>query len=116
LERVPATEPGTVIGEVPADLLAAILDDLADRLGAAPEEIAILRGEAVVWNDGALGCPQPGQFYTQALVNGYWVVLAHGGQEYDYRASDRGTFFLCEQSLPLRIAPPEGGSSPTPNQ
>jgi hypothetical protein len=34
--------------------------------------------------------------YTQALVDGYWVVLAVGEQEYDYRASDTGYFFLCE--------------------
>jgi hypothetical protein len=49
-----------------------------------------------VWNDGSLGCPQPGEFYIQILINGHWVVLQVEGVEYDYRVSDSGHFILCE--------------------
>jgi hypothetical protein len=31
-----------------------------------------------VWNDGSLGCPEPGMMYTQALVNGYWLIIEAG--------------------------------------
>jgi hypothetical protein len=58
--------------------------------------MVVIRDQAVTWSDGSLGCPQPGVFYTQALVPGYWVVLQVGDQEYDYRASERGHFVLCE--------------------
>ena len=49
-----------------------------------------------MWNDGALGCPKPGEFYIQMLINGYWVVIEVEGVEYDYRVSDSGHFTLCE--------------------
>ena len=31
--------------------------------------------EPVTLSDGSLGCPQPGEFYTQVLVRGYWIVF-----------------------------------------
>jgi hypothetical protein len=38
----------------------------------------------VTWSDGALGCPAPGRFYTQALVPGFRVQLEAGGERFDY--------------------------------
>ncbi len=55
----------------------------------------MVRAESAVWNDGALGCPEPGMMYTQALVNGYWVVIDAAGQNYDFRVDSRGNFRLC---------------------
>ena len=106
----PLPEPVTeltsapVTGEVPEKLLRRIREDLAQRAGIDPAAPALVRAEAVTWADGSLGCPRPGQFYTQALVPGYWIVFSHGGREYDYRASTRGYFLLCET----------GGSPPLP--
>ena len=42
----------------------------------------------VVWPDGSLGCPQAGMAYTQALVQGYQVVLSAGGRTYHYHGRD----------------------------
>jgi hypothetical protein len=96
-ERIPPTEVTTpVTGEVPGEILDLIKKDLSERTGAPPEGIVVIQDQEIVWNDGSLGCPQPGEFYTQALVNGYWVILEFEGQKYDYRASDKGYFFLCE--------------------
>jgi hypothetical protein len=90
-------DPGQpVTGEASAGLMEDIRADLAERSGAAREEMVVIRDQAVTWSDGSLGCPQPGVFYTQALVPGYWVVLQVGEVEYDYRASERGYFVLCE--------------------
>lgn len=86
----------SVTGEVPAALLAEIVADAALRSGVVEADIVVVRGESVTWSDGSLGCPQPGMNYTQALVPGYWVVLDADGTEYDYRASARGSFTLCE--------------------
>jgi hypothetical protein len=114
--RIPTLEPGPVTGEVPPNLLDAILADAESRTDIPQEEFAVVRAEAVVWNDGSLGCPQPGMMYTQALVDGYWVVLEAGSEQYDYRADQGSYFLLCEQSLPLKPGPPDGGTSPTPQQ
>jgi hypothetical protein len=56
----------------------------------------IVRAESVVWNDGSLGCPEPGNMYTEALVNGYWVIIRARGQTYDFRADSRGSFVSAE--------------------
>ncbi len=106
-ERVPEQTGTAVTGEAPAGLLEAILADLAERLGISSDEIQVIRDEEVVWADGSLGCPQPGMMYTQALVPGYQVVLQAGGQQYDYRATQRGTFFLCEGGGVQRPPAPE---------
>lgn len=94
LVLVPPTE-APFVGPLPADLEARLLVDLEARTGLARASFTLIRAEAVTWNDGSLGCPQPGMFYTQALVEGYWVVWQVGDQQYDYRATQRGTFVLC---------------------
>lgn len=97
LERPPA-EPAPT-GEAPSALLVAIHEDLERRSGGSRVDFELLRSEAVLWNDGALGCPQPGMFYPQVLINGYRIVIRYRDKDYDYRADDRGGFRLCEPAL-----------------
>jgi hypothetical protein len=108
VKRVEPTPGAPITGELPASLLTQIFQDLSERLKIEIEQIEISKAEQVVWNDGSLGCPQPGEFYTQALVNGYWLILKVDNGVYDYRASDRGNFFLCKPpSLPVPHTPPQ---------
>jgi hypothetical protein len=110
LPQLVPTPEQPIVGEIPADLMAKLSDDVQKRAGVTAESMTIVRAEAVTWNDGSLGCPQPGMFYTQALVDGYWVVLQVGDVVYDYRTSGTAYFVLCEQpSIPQRpfsTAPP----------
>ncbi len=92
-----ALPPLTGLGEVPADKAAAAIADLARRTGADPTTITIVSAEAVTWNDGALGCPRPGMAYTQALVDGYRLILSLNGVSYAYHAAVNGDFFYCER-------------------
>ncbi len=104
-QAIPRPEPGQVVGEVPEELLDAVMSDLAGRGKGTAADIQVLRGEHVVWPDGSLGCPKPDQVYTQALVKGYWIILLYGGKKYDYRATENGTFFLCEGLNVNRLYP-----------
>lgn len=105
-DPIPPTEPiPAVTGEAPPALMEAILQDVSQRTGAQPAQVKVIRAQAVVWNDGSLGCPQPGMFYTQALVRGYWVVLELDGKTYDYHAAESGYFVLCESGQPPFGAP-----------
>ena len=99
----PVQEPPThIVGEVPDSMLEAIKVDLAGRLSASVDEFEVIKAQSITWNDGSLGCPKPGQNYTQALVPGYWIILVRGDEKYDYRATERDYFFLCEMPGPLR--------------
>jgi len=92
----PSDEPAT--GEVPSAVMADLIADAAERTGEEPDAIEIVQAAALTWNDGSLGCPEPGMFYTQALVDGYHVILRAGDEELDYRVGAQGGFRLCEGS------------------
>ncbi|WP_239453288.1 MULTISPECIES: hypothetical protein [Microbacterium] len=92
------TTPGPIepTGEavrVPPARWDAIVADLAARgITGTPE---LVSSHAVTWRNGALGCPQPGMSYTQALVDGMRVVVVVDGTEYDYRFGRGDTPRLC---------------------
>src|SRR5437764_3717862 len=88
-------EKSPMKGEVPQEILSPILDEAAARAHVPREQLMIVRAESVVWNDGSLGCPEPGMMYTQALVNGYWIVIDAAGEKYDFRVGRGGNFRLC---------------------
>lgn len=82
--------------DVPAEVLSALLADAAARTGADPATVAAVRGARVTWNDGSWGCPEPGVLYTQALVDGWQVIVEAGGQRIDYRAVAPDRFRVCK--------------------
>lgn len=94
-ERVAEPAP-PVTGEAPAELVARIREDVIRRSGADPSTVKLIRDESVTWSDGSLGCPRPGEAYTQATVAGFWIVFDVAGRQFDYRSDGRGSFRLCE--------------------
>jgi hypothetical protein len=71
-------------------------EDLMQRINVLPEEISLVDVANVVWSDGSLGCPQPGMFYTQALVEGLRIRLQVGEVIYYYHSGRNQAPFLCE--------------------
>lgn len=100
-------EEDDVMGEVPAELLGEVLADASARSGVTANDLEVLTAEATTWNDGSLGCPEPGQMYTQALVDGYHVVVRTADEELDYRLGNGG-IRLCEN-------PPAPGDGAKPS-
>lgn len=99
-------EPGEApetSGENVAAMRDHALRDLGQRLNIPTRDIQVLSAEAVTWPDGAMGCPQPGFAYTDALMPGVLVVLAHGQNEYHFHGGELGRPLLC---------PPEYRRSP----
>ncbi|WP_375385436.1 hypothetical protein [uncultured Microbacterium sp.] len=82
--------------ELPTAKWSAIVADLAARgvTGSPPQ---IVSATANTWQNGALGCPQPGQSYTQALIDGMQVIISVDGTNYDYRFGADDTPVLCER-------------------
>ena len=99
------------VSDVPQSLLDQMLDEASSLSSVPVDQLTIERAEAVTWNDGSLGCPEPGMMYTQALVDGYWVVIrASPDSTYDFRVTGTG-FRLCDpaKTLPkptIEIPPP----------
>jgi hypothetical protein len=98
--------PSGDVTDVPDAAWQAVLGDLSNRVGRTIDDPTVVMAGAVTYNDGSLGCPEPGQTYTQALVDGYRVVLEVDGEEYDYRIGRSSTAIkLCESGSIPRASP-----------
>jgi hypothetical protein len=106
----PAAEPSAPVetgaagadgATAPPAILDAVKADLAQRALASRGEISVVEVSAQEWPDGSLGCPTPGQMYTQMLTSGYRIVLAIADKQYDYRSTEQGQFVLCDKGAPL---------------
>jgi hypothetical protein len=93
MEREETAVP--VPGEL-EELVEEMKADLSQRAGVETDAITVIKVEAVTWNDGSLGCPQPGQMYTMALEPGYRVILTAAGREFNYHTRATSYFVYCE--------------------
>jgi hypothetical protein len=107
----PAFQSPVQPGEAPAAAsperaaASAAIDDLAGRLGVAPEAIAVVEVNEVEWPDASLGCPAPDMGYAQVITPGVQVILESGGQTFDYHGRSLGDLFLCGPDGPVAPAP-----------
>lgn len=100
------------VGELPAfasTASVASLDDLteevesaiadaAERFDVDPMVVAVAGALRVTWSNGALGCPEDGMMYTEALVDGYLLTLEVDGQRVAYHGADGQPPFFCGQA------------------
>jgi len=86
-------------------LIAQAKEDLAFRLSIPIEEIDLVELSAVVWPDGALGCPEPGVAYTQVQQEGLLIRLRAGKQIYPYHSGGGKPPFLCQQAVEVENLP-----------
>lgn len=86
-------------------MVEAARADAQRRLAPGSPALQVVGTERVTWNDGSLGCPQPGRMYTQALVPGWRITLRSGTETFDYHASTRGGLVLCPANLSVEPRP-----------
>ena len=79
-------------------LVQRAVDDLAQNLGIAPDEITVVEAQGVVWPNTAMGCPQPDMMYTQVPQDGAFIRLKVDDTFYNYHYGGRRGLFLCEQA------------------
>ncbi|MEZ5474990.1 MAG: hypothetical protein R3E72_08305 [Steroidobacteraceae bacterium] len=110
MQRLPETPPaepaapGEAIAteRVPKSLRAAVLQHARTGLADKRGSLVIKSARRVTWNDGSMGCPQPGMFYTQALVPGYLLVVSDGDREIAYHTDLKRNYLRCDQPLSPR--------------
>jgi len=93
----------TIQGDIMSDNPQVSLDeavelarqDLAERAAVNDSEITTVEARQVTWANGAVGCPEEGMMYTQALVDGYFILLRAADQDWPYHAGRTGQPFHC---------------------
>jgi hypothetical protein len=93
------------LGPVPEQVVArpavqAAVADMAERADVPVDEVTVAGYADVTWPDGAIGCPQPGMMYTQALVPGHQLVLQVGDTLASYHAAEGKDFAYCASPQP----------------
>ena len=81
---------------LPSSITDPVVADAATRLGVDRSQVRIVLARAETFSDGSLGCPRPGEMYTQAVVEGSHVIVEANGTQLDYRGNERGQVRICE--------------------
>lgn len=100
----PADDSTALTPNAPTEHLDAIRADLTNR-GVDNSELTVTHARQVTWQDGSLGCGEPGATYTQAQVEGWQIVVNAAGQSYDYRFGGNTTPMLCERPTVISESP-----------
>lgn len=102
--RIPdPAPPASAAGEpvatatMPREVRRAVVADAARRFKVAEAAVVLVQAEKLTWNDGSLGCPQPGQMYSQALVPGFRVLAKTSEGDLLYHTDMRGQAVVCDQ-------------------
>ena len=74
--------------------------DLAERLDVPADELAVISVDEVVWPNGCMGVHVANRACTEALVDGFRIVLEHDDTGYVYHTNTRQTVIFAE-SYPL---------------
>ncbi|MFP4634857.1 MAG: hypothetical protein ACLFRD_03265 [Nitriliruptoraceae bacterium] len=82
-------------GDLDAEIQTAV-EDAATSADVDPDDVEVVVAEHVTWSDGSLGCPQPDEGYTQALVEGYRIELEVAGETVVYHGADGDGPFRCD--------------------
>ncbi|KJH70732.1 hypothetical protein [Aliterella atlantica] len=77
-------------GQLPARLANAVILDLSKRTGIAPGRLQVTQSSRQTWSDGCLGLARPDEICTQALVDGWRVVVSNNRRTWVYRTDSTG--------------------------
>jgi hypothetical protein len=90
--------PGSNLSPEQQAAVAAVVQDAAARLSISPNELSVDRVEAREWGDSSLGCPQPGNLYSQIVTPGFLIVINSGGKQLEYHSDTRARVVLCKET------------------
>ena len=106
------------IASVPRAVRRAVVADAAKRFSVNENAVVLVEAERVTWSDGAMGCPERGQMYTQMLVPGYRLSAKTSAGQMLYHTDSRGTVVSCApvhfQTGPKQLPADSTGNGATP--
>lgn len=95
-------EPTPTQGQIPVDLtpaqLAAI-QAISAKYGVPADQVKLVSTEAVTWSNGCLDIVLPGVMCTQALVDGFRIIMEANGQQYEFHTNQDGSSVIDAAQL-----------------
>jgi hypothetical protein len=81
---------------LPNQVANVVRQDLSRRTRIAPGQLKITQSSRETWPNGCLGLAEPDQVCTQALVEGWRVVVSHENKTWVYRTNATGSVVKLE--------------------
>ena len=81
---------------LPSPVANAVRQDLSRQVKIPPSKLRITKFSQETWPDGCLGLPGADEFCTQALVEGWRIVVSDGSQTWVYRTDSKGRVMRLE--------------------
>jgi len=75
---------------LPPKIAKAVIADLTKQQNIPPAKLKVTKYSRESWPDGCLGLPQPEEICSQAIVEGWRVVVSDGSQKWIYRTDNSG--------------------------
>lgn len=82
--------------QLPPQLAYGVRQDLSRQVGIPAEKLKITDYTRKTWPDGCLGIPRPNELCTQALVQGWRIILSDGRSDWVYRTDRQGRVLRLE--------------------
>ena len=92
--------PATPIPQVLTPAQNAVIEAASVKYGLPLEQINLVSSEPVTWRDGCLEVYRPKAMCTDALVDGYRIILDAGGNRLEYHTNLDGTVVVDASPQP----------------
>lgn len=102
--------PGVLFAEtatMPPAIANTLRQDLSKQTGIPAKKLRVVEATSKTWSDGCLGLAKSDEMCSQALVNGWRVVLTNGTKRWIYRTDANGRVY--------RLEPTRSGALPSVN-
>ncbi len=76
----------------------AVITDLSMQTGIPTEKLKITQSRRQTWSNGCLGLSKPDEICTQALVEGWRVVVVGNNRTWVYRSDRNGRIVRLEST------------------
>jgi hypothetical protein len=81
----------------------AAVSALAESVGLPIDQITLVSTEAVTWPDGCLGVHLPNVMCTEALVDGFKIILEADGDQYEFHTNQDGSAIVLATGAPTSL-------------
>ncbi|NCQ83840.1 MAG: hypothetical protein GPJ00_04690 [Microcystis aeruginosa W13-18] len=89
--------PSLAYPEPPNSVIAATRQDLSRKTNISVNRLQIQAAQPQTWPDGCLGLAKPGELCTQALVQGWRIILTDKQKTWVYRTDSSGANLRLER-------------------
>ena len=96
ISKTPAKTTAKATAKLPSKIADIVRKDLSKQTGIPANKLQLVQSTPNTWSDGCLGLAKAGEMCSQAMVQGWQVVLTNGSQRWTYRTDATGRVYRME--------------------